>query len=71
MTRMMCGERLADRVSTDVLHDSVGEVMEVEITWKRRKGRPRKSWEVCKEGFGTIWLEEGGCVLSKEMARVN
>ena len=69
--------RLVDRVSTDVLHDRVGdvvkieditiqgrlrwydhvmcgdinsqipEVMEVEITGKRKKGRQRKSWEVC------------------------
>ena len=26
---------------------------------------------VRKEGFGTIWLEERGCVQSKEMARAN
>ena len=73
----MCGVRLVDGVSTDVLHDRVGvlmkiddmiiqnrlrwyghviygdinsqiqEVMEVEITGKRKKGRPRKSWEEC------------------------
>ena len=73
----MCGMRLVDRVSTDVLRDRVGivvkiedmiiqnllwwyghvmhgdinsqirEVMEVEITGKREKGRPRKSWEKC------------------------
>ena len=74
MIRMICGVRLIDRVSTDVLRDRVGvvmkiadliiqsrlrwyghvmlgdinfqihEVMEVEITGKRKKGRPRKSW---------------------------
>ena len=73
----MCGVRLVDRVSTDVLRDRVGivvktddmiiqsrlrwcghvirgdinsqihEVMEVEITGKRKKGRPRKSCEEC------------------------
>ena len=77
MMRMMCGVRLVDRVSTDVLHDRVGvvvkieemivqsrlrwyghvmrgdisyqicEVMEVEITGKRKKGRSSKSWEEC------------------------
>ena len=73
----MCGVRLVDRVSTDVLGDRVGvvvktedliiqsrlrscghvmrgdvnsqirEVMEVEITGKRKKVRPKKSWEEC------------------------
>ena len=73
----MCGVRLVDRVSTDVLRDRVDvivkiedmviqsrlrryghvmcgdinskirEVMEVEITGKRKKGRPRKLWEEC------------------------
>ena len=76
MVRMMCGERLVDRVSTDVLRDRVGvvnikvmiiqsrlrwcghfmrgdinsqirEVMEVEITGKRKTGRPGKLWEEC------------------------
>ena len=77
MIRMMCGVRLVDRVSTDVLRDRVGvvvtiedfiiqgrlwwyghvirldissqirEVMEHEIPGKRKKGRPRKSWEEC------------------------
>ena len=77
MIRMMCGVRLAARMSTDVLLDRVGvvvkiedmiiqsplqwyghvmrgdinsqtrEVMEVEITGKRKKVRPRKSWEEC------------------------
>ena len=75
--RMVCGVRLVDRVSIDVLRDRVSvvvkieemitqsrlrwyghvmrgninsqihEVMEVEITGKRKKGRPRKSWEEC------------------------
>ena len=71
--RMMCGVRLVDRVSTDVLLDRMGvavkiedmviqsrlqwyghgdinsqirEVMEVEITRKRKKGQPRK---LCEE----------------------
>ena len=73
MIKMMCG--VVDRVSTDVLRDSVGvvvkiedmiiqsclwwyghvicrdinsqihEVIKLEITGKRKKGRPRKSWE--------------------------
>ena len=77
MIRMMCGVRLVDRVSTDVLRERVGfvvtikdfiiqrrlqwyghvirrdissqirEVMEHEIPGKRKKGRPRKSWEEC------------------------
>ena len=77
MIRMMCGLRLVDRVSTDVLRDRVGvvvktedliiqsrlrwyghvmrgdinfqisEVMEIEITGKRKKGRSSKSWEEC------------------------
>ena len=91
--RMMCGVRLVDRVSTEVLLDRVGvvvkiedmiiqsrlgwyghvmrgdvnsqihEVMEVEITGKRKKGRPRKLWDEC--------LKKRGCVRSKEMARAN
>ena len=77
MIRMMCGVRLVDRVSTDVLRDRVGvimkiedmiiqgplrwyshvvhgdinsqirEVMEFEITGKRKKSRRRKSYEAC------------------------
>ena len=73
MIKVMCG--VVDRVSTDVLRDSVGvvvkiedmiiqsclwwyghvicrdinsqihEVIKLEITGKRKKGRPRKSWE--------------------------
>ena len=73
----MCGVRLVDRMSTDVLQDRVGvtvkikdviiwshlqwyghvmhgdinsqihEVMEVEISGKRKKGWPRKSLEEC------------------------
>ena len=78
MVWMVCGMRLVDRVSTDVLRDRVvvvvvkievmiiqsrlrwyghvmrgdinsqiREVIEVEITEKRKKGRPRKSWKEC------------------------
>ena len=48
------------------------EVMEVEITGKKKKGRLGKSWEECgKEGFGTICLEKRGCVRPKEMATAN
>ena len=95
MIRIMCGVRLVDKVSTDVLRDRVSvivkiegmiiqsrlrwyghvmrgdinsqirEVMEVEITGKRKKGRQRKSWEVRKERFGMIWLEKRGCVRSR------
>ena len=73
MIRMMCGMRLVDRVSTNVLRDRVDivvkiegmiiqrhlrwhghvmhgdtnfqihEVVEVEMTGKRKKDRPRKS----------------------------
>ena len=74
---MICGVRLVDRVSTNVLHDRVDvvvkiedmiiqsrlwwysqvihgdissqirEVMKVEITRKRKKGRLRRLWEEC------------------------
>ena len=73
MIRMMCGVRLVDSVSTDVLgvvvkiedmiiqshlrwyghiihrdiNSQIHEVMKIEITGKRKKGRPRKSWEEC------------------------
>ena len=77
MIRMMCGMKVVDRLSTDVLcyrvvfvmniddkiiqsrlrcfghvicidiDSQIREVMEVEITGKRKKGRPRKSWEEC------------------------
>ena len=77
MIIMMCEVKLVDRVSTDVLRDRLGvvvnikdmiiqsrlrwydhvmrgdinsqirEVMEVEITRKRKKGRQTKSWEEC------------------------
>ena len=80
MIRMMCGVRLVDRMSTDVIRDRVDvvvkiedmliqsclwwyghvmrgdinsqirEIMEIEITGKRKKGGPRKSWEECKKG---------------------
>ena len=29
------------------INSKIGEVMEVEITGKRKKGGPRKSWEEC------------------------
>ena len=29
------------------INSQIREVMEVEITGKRKKGRPRKSWEEC------------------------
>ena len=29
------------------INSQIGEVMELEITGKRKKGRPRKSWEEC------------------------
>ena len=49
----------------------IHEVMEVEITRKRKKGRKGNRGRVGKEGFGTIWLEKIGCLPSKEMARAN
>ena len=84
----MCGVRLVDRVSTEVLHDRVGivvkiediiqsclrwydhvmhgdinsqtrEIMKVEIPGKRKKDRPRKSWEECvKKDFERYGLRE-------------
>ena len=87
----MCGMRLVDRVSTDVLPDSVGvavkiedmiiqnclrwhgyvirrdiksqirEVMQLEITGKRKKGWQRKSWEECvKKDLETCGLRREG-----------
>ena len=29
------------------INSQIREVIEVEITWKRKKGQPRKSWEEC------------------------
>ena len=93
MISVMCGMRLVDRVSTDILRDWVGvvvkiedmiikrrlrwyghvmrgdinsqkrEVLKVKITGKRKKGRPRKSWEGNQGNrFGKIWLEMRRCV---------
>ena len=56
------------------ISSQIREVMEVEITGKRKKGRPRKLWtkeRVRKQEFGMIWLETRGCVRSKEMARAS
>ena len=47
------------------ISSQIHEVMEVEITGKRKKGRKGNRGRVGKEGFGTIWLEK------KEMARAN
>ena len=33
MTRMLCGVRLLDRVSTDVVHDRVGVVLKIRLLW--------------------------------------
>ena len=38
------------------INSQIREVMEVEITGKRKKGRPSKSWEECNEGFEMMWL---------------
>ena len=46
------------------------EIMEVEITEKRIKGRPRKAREECvKKDLERFGLKR--CVRSKEMARAN
>ena len=46
------------------------EIMKVEITEKRKKGRPRKAREECiKKDLERYGLKR--CVRSKEMARVN
>ena len=47
------------------ISSQIHEVMEVEITRKRKKGCKGNRGQVGKEGFGTIWLEK------KEMARAN
>ena len=51
------------------ISSQIHEVMEVEITRKRKKGQKVNRGRVGKEGFGTIWFEKIGCVPSKEMAR--
>ena len=47
------------------ISSQIHEVMEVEITRKRKKGCKGNRGRVGKEGFGTIWLEK------KEMAKAN
>ena len=48
------------------INSQIRKVVEVEITGKKRKGRPRKSCgRVHKERFGTIWLEKRGCLRCK------
>ena len=47
------------------ISSQIHEVMEVEITRKKKKGCKGNRGRVGKEGFGTIWLEK------KEMARAN
>ena len=48
------------------INSQIRKVVEVEITGKKRKGRPRKSCgRVRKERFGTIWLEKRGCLRCK------
>ena len=48
------------------------EVMEVELTGKRKKGRPRKSWEYCvKKDLEQYGLRREDTCNLKEMARVS
>ena len=52
------------------INSQIREVVEAEITGKRKKGGPRKSWEeVLKKDLEQ--LEIKWCVCSKEMTRVN
>ena len=47
-------------------------ILEDEITWLRKKGQPRKSWEECvKKDLEHHGLKKGGCERSKEMGRAN
>ena len=46
------------------------EVKEVEIIEKEEGSTKEIVGGVCKEGYGTIWVEKSGCVQSK-MARAN
>ena len=50
------------------INSQIYEVMEVEITEKRKKGRPRKSLEECvKKDLEQYGFVKRGCVQSKEM----
>ena len=69
--------QLYDHVMHGDIKSQICEVMEVEITEKRKKGQPRKSWEECKKKiwhkkrYKTIWLEKRGCARLKEMKGAN
>ena len=49
------------------MNSQITEIMKLEITGKRKKGRLKKSWE---EGL-RIWLEKRGWKQLREMARAN
>ena len=53
------------------ISSQICEVMELEITRKRKKGRPRKLWEECVKKDLEQCFEKRGCLRSKEMVRVN
>ena len=51
------------------INSQIREVMEVEITGKRKKGRPRKWWEECVK-IGQLNREEGHHYLTKKNIKV-
>ena len=55
------------------INSQICEIMEVEMTGKKKKGRPRKSWEQCvKKDLERYGLRrENAYVRSKEMAKAN
>ena len=59
--------QLYDHAILQDINSQIREVMELEITMKRKKGLGR----VQKEGSGTVWLEKRGCIRSREMARAS
>ena len=59
--------QLYDHAILRDINSQIREVMELEITMKRKKGLGR----VQKEGSGTVWLEKRGCIRSREMARAS
>ena len=64
--------RWYDNLTRGDINTQIREVMEVEITGKKEEGSAKEIvGRVCKEGFGTIWLEKRGCVRSREVARAN
>ena len=55
------------------ISSQVWEVMEVEITGKRKKGQPRKSWEECVqkylEWYG-LSVRSWGCIYNQKNGKI-